>query len=126
MEVYNYSLHLADAATASLCNGSMVLRRSLEPLPLAAALVRSAAIVKANADALQKILEYYQWGCKKATTKTYKITEIMKIPEILSKTSQEERKKVEELLAAIDARRNKKQSAKAATEGEQDDEAIRV
>ena len=120
VEVYEYSLHVCNAAAASLCGSPLLLRRALDSMPLPAALIKSTKIVKASVDSLQKILEHYQCSFKKASTKTAKIKEIMGISDIKNKTTAEERQKVEELLAAMDAKRNKRQSAKA--EHEQDDE----
>ena len=122
VHVHTYSLHVCDAVTASICGGRLLLRRALKPIPLIAALVKSGQVVKATTDSLQKILDYYKCGLKRATTKTAKIKELMRLSVVTSNTSPEERKNVEELLAAMDSKRNKQQEAKA-NDADQDEEA---
>ena len=78
--------------------------------------------MKATADALQHLLAHYQVALKKNSTKAAKIKELLKLETITRETTCEERQKVEELLAAMDKKRNKRQATQT-TEMEAEEEA---
>ena len=122
MQVFPYSLHVSDAATAERCGARLLLRRSVQGLPMLAAIVKSADVVKASADALQRLLTHYQVALKKNSTKSAKIKELLKLEIVLKYTTTEERQTVLDILTAMDNKRNKRQ-ATACQEVDADEEA---
>ena len=87
-----------------------------------AAIVKSADVVKASADALQRLLTHYQVALKKNSTKSAKIKELLKLEIVLKYTTTEERQTVLDILTAMDNKRNKRQ-ATACQEVDADEEA---
>ena len=83
-------------------------------MPVLATLVKTGSIVKATAEALHRLLLHYDVSIRKNTTKTAKVKELMKLAVVIDHTTSHERQRIEETLAEMDSKRNKRQSAQAA------------
>ena len=122
MQVYEYTLHFCDSSTAEKVGTRLLLRRSFRSWPLLPALIKSAGIVKVSVDSLQKMLEIYRCQLRKSTSKSAKIRALLKLPDVVSCTTDQEREKVDKLLTDMDARRNKRQNNTAEAPQEDDGE----
>ena len=125
MEVFDYTLHVCDGRTAELVGTRLLFRRSFTSCPILAALIKNKGIVKISVEGLQKMLDFYKCHLRKNTTKSTKIRELMRLGQVQSFTTAEQREKIEKMLAEMDARRNKRQNASSDPANEEDpDEAV--
>ena len=110
MEIYNYTLHIADAEVAARAGMHLLIRRAAAGMPLIAALVKSGSIVNVTLDGLQCMLDAYKVRLKKTTSKAMKIREIMRLLVVQEHTTEEERERVEDTLKNMELKRSKKKN----------------
>ena len=126
VHIFDYTLHVADAQTADRAGMHLLVRRAVCGVPLLAALVKSGGIVNATLDGLQNMLDAYQVRIKKATSKSVKIRELMRLMVVQENTTPQQREKVEEILRDMEKKRNKKKAPAAdGDNGEEDAEEAR-
>ena len=121
VQVFDYTLHVCDGKTAELMSTRLLLRRSPTSCSILAALIKNHGILKISVEGLQKMLDFYKCHLRKNTTKSTKIRELMRLPEVQNCTTEQHRNKIEKLLTEMDAKRNKKHNAGCAEAANEED-----